>query len=74
MVGDSISVYRFALTIGLALFMQVTVSTVCGATLPMIAKALKIDPALISSPAITTIVDLLGVVIYFTTAQVVLHG
>ena len=73
-VGEGISIYYFALTIGVALFMQITISTVCGATLPLAARAMKIDPALISSPAITTIVDLLGVVIYFTTAQLILNA
>ncbi len=66
------SIYKIALTISIALSLQVIVSTVIGAILPLIAKLFKGDPAVAASPAITTIVDITGMLIYFTIAAKVL--
>ena len=43
-----------------------------GSTLPMIAKKLKIDPAIMAAPLITTIVDTFSIVIYFKIASIIL--
>jgi magnesium transporter len=43
-----------------------------GAVLPLGAQALKIDPAVISAPMVTTLVDATGLVIYFLIAGVIL--
>lgn len=51
--------------IALALFLQVLTATVIGATLPLIAKSCRLDPAVVASPAITTFVDITGLLIYF---------
>ena len=51
--------------IGLALFFQILSSTVIGAMLPLISKRFALDPAVVASPAITTIVDISGLLIYF---------
>lgn len=51
--------------IALALFFQVVTATVIGAALPLIAKVFGQDPAVVASPAITTIVDVTGLLIYF---------
>ena len=69
---DTYSIYRIAFTIGLALSMQVVSATVIGATLPLVAKYFKGDPAVAASPAITTIVDITGMIIYFSVAIAVL--
>jgi magnesium transporter len=61
-----------AFVIGLALAIQVIWSTVFGAIIPMIATLLKVDPAVFSSPALTTLVDMGGIVIYFTCAKLIL--
>ena len=55
--------------VGIALTLQVTASTFIGAALPMLARAIKLDPAVVASPAITTIVDVLGLLIYFSIAS-----
>ena len=39
-------------------------------TLPIMARSLRLDPAVVASPAITTIVDLSGSFIYFAIAKV----
>ena len=63
---------RIALTIGFALFVQVLTATIIGALLPLIASLFKIDPALVASPALTTVVDITGLLIYFGLARVLL--
>lgn len=63
---------RFGLTVAAALAAQITTSTVIGALLPIGARAIRLDPAVVAAPAITTIVDVSGMVIYFTIAQALL--
>ena len=60
------------ITVGIAMIIQVSVSTFLGAALPMMAKSCKLDPAVVASPAITTIVDVLGLIIYFGIASMFL--
>lgn len=67
-----ISLPRFTLAVSLALTIQVIASTLIGALLPIGARAIKLDPAVIAAPAITTIVDVSGMLIYFTTARLFL--
>ncbi len=58
--------------IGIALALQVVTATLIGAVLPLLAGALKFDPAVVASPALTTIVDITGLLIYFMTAKLIL--
>ncbi len=69
---EMVSYLDFGVAVSLALGVQVMFSTLIGALLPLGAKSLKLDPAVIAAPAITTIVDVIGMAIYFTTAQAVL--
>ncbi|PMB25328.1 magnesium transporter, partial [Fischerella thermalis CCMEE 5319] len=57
-----------ASVIALALSLQVISSTVIGALLPLIVKRFGGDPAVAASPAITTVVDITGLLIYFGVA------
>lgn len=57
------------LAIALALALQVVTATLIGAALPLAAARLKMDPAVIASPALTTIVDITGLLIYFSTVR-----
>ena len=57
----------------LALAVTVVLAKVVGAMLPMCAKALKLDPAVMASPFITTIVDALSLLVYFLFARALLH-
>ncbi|QFI38162.1 magnesium transporter [Moritella marina ATCC 15381] len=61
----SITLTLLGSAIALALFLQVLTATVIGATLPLIAKSCRLDPAVVASPAITTFVDITGLLIYF---------
>ncbi len=58
-----------ALTVAIALFATVIIAKTVGGVLPLVAKALKVDPAIMAAPLITTIVDAFSLVIYFTIAQ-----
>ena len=51
------------------LFFIVVTAKVVGSLLPIIAKRLGADPAIMASPLITTIVDSLGLIVYFNIAQ-----
>jgi len=64
-----LSILKFATIAAVSLAAQITTSTLTGALLPLIARKFKIDPAVVASPAITTIVDVSGLVIYFTVAN-----
>jgi len=71
-VTGGLSVARVGFGVALALGLQVVTSTLIGALLPLGAARLRIDPAVVASPALTTIVDITGLLIFFTTAKVVL--
>lgn len=58
-----------ALTIAAALFAIVLWANVIGAMLPMLASKLRVDPAVISGPVMSTLVDATGLIIYFNLAR-----
>ena len=62
-----------ALTVGLTLSVTVLCAKLVGCTLPMLAKKLGFDPAVMASPFITTIVDALSLLVYFGLATALLH-
>jgi len=61
------------LVVCLALAVTVVVAKIVGCMLPMAAKALKLDPAVMASPFISTIVDALSLLVYFMFAKMLLH-
>lgn len=61
-----------AITVCISLFCTVILAKVVGGILPIIAKKLKLDPAIMASPLITTIVDAVALLIYFGAAKVLL--
>lgn len=63
-----VTVMQIALVVGISLMAQVLTSTLIGAGLPLLAKKVNLDPAVVASPAITTLVDMSGSVIYFGLA------
>lgn len=56
----------------LTLFVTVVIAKVVGCTLPLVAKKLGFDPAVMASPFITTIVDALSLLVYFLFSQLLL--
>ncbi|PSO50696.1 MAG: magnesium transporter [Actinobacteria bacterium QS_5_72_10] len=62
----------FALVIALTLVAVCAWATLAGATLPMIARRVNIDPAVVSAPSVATLVDATGLIIYFSIALLIL--
>jgi magnesium transporter len=63
-----------ALTIGVSLLFIVLWGTICGSMLPLLLRRLGFDPAVGSAPFVATLVDITGLVIYFSTAMIFLKG
>ena len=70
--NDAITV-QVDLVVCLALCVTVIVAKVVGCLLPLGAKAMRLDPAVMASPFISTIVDALSLLVYFLFAKTVLH-
>ena len=60
------------LVVCLALFFTVLAAKIVGAVLPMVAKLIHLDPAVMASPFITSIVDALSLLVYFLFARAIL--
>lgn len=69
MLPSGFSMEYVAIIISIAIAVQVVSSAVIGAALPLVVRRLGGDPAVVASPAITTIVDITGLLIYFTIAS-----
>lgn len=64
--------FEVTLTVCITLFFTVMLSKIVGGVLPIIAKKLKLDPAIMASPLITTIVDATSLIVYFSVAKVLM--
>jgi magnesium transporter len=64
---------QLALTVAITVLVICTWSTTIGSVIPLAAKRFGVDPAVLSAPLITTLVDATGLVIYFTIAKMILH-
>lgn len=63
-----------AVTVATALVGVATFGTIAGSMLPFLLRRLRLDPASASAPFVATLVDVTGLVIYFTVASAVLAG
>lgn len=63
---------RIAIVVSIALLAVCTWAAIVGGSMPLLARRFRIDPAVVSAPMVTTLVDATGLVIYFEVAQVVL--
>ena len=73
---DSYGVHALAIaaTVSLSLVGVVLWGTIAGSVLPFVLRTLRLDPASASAPLVATLVDVTGLVIYFTVAGVALRG
>lgn len=62
--------FRINLTVSISMGMAVVLAKTIGCTLPIFAKAVKLDPAMMAGPLISTIVDAVALLIYFSIATV----
>jgi magnesium transporter len=65
--------FLIALTVGIALIGIVLWGSLAGSMLPIVMKRLRLDPATSSAPFVATLVDVTGLVIYFSVSLVVMH-
>ncbi len=70
--NDEINVW-ISLVVSITLVATIIVAKIIGCSLPMIAKKLKLDPAVMASPFITTIVDVVSLLVYFFVASSILN-
>jgi magnesium transporter len=63
-----------ALTVGISLVGVVTFGSLTGSMLPFVLRRLGFDPASASAPFVATLVDVTGLVIYFSVALLILRG
>lgn len=61
-----------AITVSITLFATVVMAKMAGSMLPLIAKKLNLDPAIMAGPLITTLVDSLSLIVYFSIASMML--
>ena len=64
---------KLAVVIGLSLIATVILSKLIGCVLPLAAKKVHLDPAIMAAPLITTLVDTCSIIIYFSIATQVFH-
>ena len=60
--------FNLAMLLGITLMIVVLLAKMTGCLLPMAAKKLHLDPAIMAAPLISTILDTLSILIYFTIA------
>jgi magnesium transporter len=70
LVGNDIAL---SFTVASALVAVILIGTMAGAFLPIIARRLRFDPAVVSGPLVTTLVDVVGLAVYFEIAKLLLH-
>ena len=64
--------FMVSLVVSLSLWITVTIGPVLGFSIPVVLNKMKIDPAVASGPFITTLVDLISLIIYFGLATLLL--
>ncbi len=65
---------QVAITVGLSVLGVVLWGTITGAMLPFILRRMKLDPATASAPFVATLVDVTGLIIYFSVASLIMAG
>jgi len=63
-----------AAVVAITVFLVVAMGTVTGAMLPLGFKRMGLDPALMSNPLIAAVVDVVGVIIYYNVARIMVIG
>lgn len=65
-------VVKLGLVVGITLILTAVISKLVGGVLPIIAKKLKLDPAIMAAPLITTIVDMCSILVFFKCAVMIM--
>jgi len=73
LAGETVPPAAIATAIGASVLAIVTLSTIVGSLLPLLIRRAGLDPAVSSTPLIASVVDVLGLIVYFAVAHVILH-
>lgn len=73
LLGNTDVTLPVSLTVALSLCLTIILAKIIGATLPLLAKKVGLDPAVMASPLITTLVDAISLVVYFFVASNILN-
>ena len=65
--------FKIAIVVSVTLMFTVIIAKLLGCVLPIVAKKLKLDPAIMASPLLTTIVDTVSVLLFFSISTTVFH-
>lgn len=74
LVGEMVDPFDLALVVGASILSIVVLSTVVGSLLPIAIRRIGLDPAVSSTPFIASVVDVLGLIVYFTFAGLLLQA
>ncbi len=74
LVGNAEVTVTVSAVVALTVFFEIVIAKIVGCALPILAKLAKLDPAVMASPFITTIVDALSLLIYFSVARMLIAG
>ena len=66
--------FKTAFSVGVSLLVSMTSSAVVGSAIPLILTKIKVDPAVASGPFITTLNDIIAIVIYYSLATILFLG
>ena len=73
LLGNAAVTLQVSLTVALSLALTIILAKVIGASLPLLAKKVGLDPAVMASPLITTLVDAISLIVYLLVASSVLN-
>ena len=73
LMGNTEITIAVDLVVCLTLVVTVFIAKLVGCTLPMLAQKVGFDPAVMASPFITTIVDAISLLVYFSISMAILH-
>ena len=73
-IDPGTNVMGYAIVVSISLFCAVVLAKLVGGILPLGAKKLGLDPAIMATPFITTIVDACSLILYFKIAMLVFHN
>jgi magnesium transporter len=71
-LAETFSFFRLSMAVACAITLQVLSATIFGALLPITARSIQLDPAVVSAPSLASVVDVSGMLIYFGTAAAIL--
>ena len=73
LLGNEAVTLTVSLTVALSLSLTIILAKIIGAVLPLLAKKIGLDPAVMASPLITTIVDAISLIVYFFVSSTALN-